>query len=319
MPITGYTVIRMKKIYFWLLLAILIIFLGLLLWPNNKKKTENKNTVSKTEESYSPFFLETVKEIDWQNKKFDEVKSELIKIRLKKIDGNELTRIGKVLGYNDSYKQYLYWNEEMARVEFGKNISKVTEVKVPNRISKEDMVTKFKKIINQINDDNDFELEVKEIKYVQFLFPWWIGAEINSANGVSIEGVYKYKGKEVWGYWGNPIKGTMKMDGELIKLEMYLPPIVEKKENDKTLVNSEILKRLPVDQNKIIKIDGGEDYELAETEPIISKVVVNEVKAILIFDQRNGWLWPSYLLNGEAESDRGKLNLKLVNTESSKK
>ncbi|HPJ17337.1 MAG TPA: hypothetical protein PK639_03895 [Candidatus Woesebacteria bacterium] len=309
----------MKKIYFWIMLLILGVFLVLLFWPNKKNKSEENNIKKNVVETYSPFYLPSVKEIEWKNKDFSEKKSEISKLSLKKINGDELRRIGGVLGYTNGYEKYLYWNEEMARIEFGRNVKKVTEIKVPNRISKEDMVTKFKKIINQINDDNDFEMEIKETRYVQFLFPWWISADINGANAISIEAVYKYKGKEVWGYWGYPIKAILKMDGELIKLEMYLPPKVEKIEKEISLVDSSLLKMISVDQNKIINIQGGEAYELAETDQTIEKAIVNTVNDIYVFDQKNLWLWPSYLINGEAEVALGRVNVKMINTEVTKK
>lgn len=314
----------MKKIFneykiFIIVGLLVLIFVGLLLWPQSKQKEETKTSkTSGTKYVMMEGLPQRAQSINWDKTKIEiPEKIVVLKIKNKPVTNEQINNLKKIFEMeglkatteNDDFQ--LYENSKATLYIFlkDKQIDYQLKTKLPYTGNKETTkaVNNFTETLTKILGER--KVEDQKINFFKDEFRA-VRSEINSADFMEISTSFVYNNIPLFSYRGEPsIKAVYNFDGQLGRLTIFnlFDEIVEGKEV--SLINSEYINKILAKDIPIFNIEGTKEYQMSTADEALQMIETGEGKIVYIFKKFDNSYQPYYLNKGQSKLTTGEAKI----------
>lgn len=294
---------------------LLIVFLLVLFWPTNKT-SENQETTRerKLVVPEAEFVMNTPKEIEWKlesDKGYN--KAKVFLVQGKNWNDDDRAKIRSVLvGGAMPVGQFFKIYDTADRYEFSRNIETVDEIEEGN-MNETEIKEIMGNMMGQLREvNNEIKTEIVEVKYKQFLYPWWVSGTKEDHDILELRADFVFESLPMTMFNGHPIIANYFTNGKLAKIQGQVPFEKTIKSEEKELLSLEDIKKIKPENAKIWSIDGGQEYELAEEDVLVEKVTIYDYQLKYIYGFKSKTVWPFYFLNANSQLTTGPAKVILI-------
>ncbi len=295
--------------------TLLVVFLLVLFWPVFRKD-ENGEPIKerKLMRPEAEFIMKTPKEIEWkidEEKEYKKTKAMIVQGKNWSEDDKAKIRnvlIGGAMPVGQFFKIY----DTADRYEFSRNIETADEIEEGDL---DDMTIKglLENMMEQLQEvNNGIGMGSVEIRYKEFLYPWWVSATRDKFDALELRANYVFEGVPVAMFNGHPIIANYFTNGKLAKIQGQIPFEKVVKSEEKELISLDSLKKVRAEDIKIWEINGGQEYELSGEDVELEKVEIYDYNLGYIYDFKSKVVWPFYFLNGNSQLATGPAKVILI-------
>lgn len=313
----------------------ILVFLGTLLvifvlMPQNNKQTKTPSTNNYNLADREPepdFQMDSPTEIKWliEDKQFPEEVLSLIVVK-PTFSKERFSRILEMFGLAESDKtgeqgsigfygndrKFAFIDEANNQIEYSKNVESKKDISGTWVYSTDEIKDKLNEEVVKITGNNNLQMVIEEAGFKKFVYPRTVTTDdIKQADMISYVGRYAYKTVPIVTFTNELVKATYGLNGDLIKLDVQVPPEVSDSTKKMTLLTLDQVKRQPMNKFKVWKIEGGANYDLSGGEQIIKRMNATDVSLGYIYDQKEN-LWPYYFVTGNSFPESGPVKVTLI-------
>ncbi|MDP4009926.1 MAG: hypothetical protein Q8P53_02995 [Candidatus Shapirobacteria bacterium] len=225
-----------------------------------------------------------------------------------KLDNSSLT-----VFENETDKSTLEINKTENKISYYKNLLLNPIPIVSQKLEVEQIKNIFLKLVNQNLNLSGLNISINNVEYEEIINPRFVSSSKENSQIVKINAYYAIKNYPILTDKGFPIVARFSWDGTLIKLDVDLLSSIIAKQDDYPTFNFDEIKALPINNFKIINIDGGAQYDLTNFEDKAPEEVNINQTYIAYLDVDNYPLLRPYLIClGKGILDTGPATITLA-------
>lgn len=289
----------MVKKYWWIFLIIL--FLGIFLVLTKPRKKERVGIIPPTAtplpglEKIDEIYPETLRQVggvNWSPEIKDAFPRELRKMMIKKKIINE-QREKEIISYLGISPQNGYIQKDFNYIQLTNMPENIASLPVGSSWDIQERQNKVRKIIGDLNQEKDIEINWAKPVYRKYAQPYMIETLQDQAQFLEISGDYVLNGKKLTTFHGESFSAFFDARGNLLKLSVYLKPEIIEGNGVWSILSLEEAKKSPAKNYRAGVNDLFED---------INKVNVTQTELVIIFDNTKETIAPYFLLEGNTVS-----------------
>ncbi len=296
--------------------VLMVLFVGLLFWPQKKETPIQKQPVIKQKELIGlPRKAEIV---DWSKSEISlPNKMAILESKNNPITSDQVGLIKKAVGMegvgitksadnyevfeNDKAVLYVLFNEREINYEIKNKLAYKGEKDSTKALSN------FNALVSKLSINN--QLTNPKVDYLKDDYRA-VKTDINSADYLEITTTSTYNGILMLNYLGEPqIKAEYNFDGDLGGLTIYnaFDEITEGKMS--TIASVESLRQTPAAEMPIFSEDGGKEFVMSTGDEEIKTIVAGPGKLGYVFNKSDFTYQPYYLNEGQTTLNTGLINI----------
>ena len=291
----------MIKKYWWVVLGTL--FLIMFFITNKQKDKKDSVTIPEkalqpgtTKSEVFPETLKTIEKINWGNNMETDFPKELPKLIVSRriID---TARETEIKGYFKNDSADIYVQKEFAYVQYSNIPENPQNLPIVTNWDENGLKAKLKKIVSDLNEESDVDIEWINAGYRKYTQPYMIEAGVDEAQFMEITGDYIIEGMRSTTFHGEAIRAFFDSEGNLLKLSLYLKPVISKGEGFWQIMSLEEAK------NSLI-----EDFRAGVNDLYdpIESVNANRAELVNIFSNEKNTINPFFIFEGNTYSEYDK-------------
>jgi len=197
-------------------------------------------------------------------------------------------------------------NKQTLTVRFSKNLLVNPMIKSIRVISVEEITEKLRGLmVNNFNLGQEVKIKVEKTEYEELAGPRFVVSTKEKGNIVKITANYEIFGFPVFSSTGFPIIARFSTGGNLLNLSVDLPFSNVVKQADFLVKTEDELRVAPVEDYKIINLDGGREYDLASKEEAVGGVSITSGFIGYAYTPENNYLAPWVFFKGDSKLETG--------------
>jgi len=310
---------------------LMVIFLGLLLWPKKEtlqKTTETTETKPYKQEVAMPDYLNKPKGINWGEVVLEIPETMVIyKYLDEKISEEEMKKFMELVGldygqkkisssglilFNDAEGKYgAYVDPINKKFQYVENIYYKSDLQSVDKMETVDIQKKLMELVKELSG-GQAGININNIDYKEMVSPDWVSTTEDKADAVEISASLTVDQYSINNFNGSPIKAVYRRDGKLLKIEIGKRWGKTEVVKEQRTVGVDELRKMGPSQFLISTAIGGKDYQLKTEGENISQVNLTGLELGYVYVPEKAELWPFYFASGNSITGNGPVKIVLI-------